>query len=127
MKTYGDSTKTPGQHIDDLGKAASTNELFLSPHRRRLMSEFNQIERVFDNEHPKSAAMLNEMFLSYDTLASSSPPPRISESTSHLHDTLQAADFCAGFASEIMMNASDDRERDLRRHFRKVIFNGATR
>lgn len=113
--------------IDDLGRAASTNELFLSPHRRRLVSEFGKIERVFDNEHPKSAAMLNEMILSCDVLARNFPTPRISESTSDSNDSLQAADFCAGFASEILMNASDDRERELRRHFRKVIFNGATR
>jgi hypothetical protein len=52
---------------------------------------------------------------------------RVSESRSDTNDWLQAADFCAGFASEIMMNATDDRARELRRHFRKVIFNGATR
>jgi hypothetical protein len=91
-----------------------------------LLSEFNT-ERVFDNEHPKSAAMLNELFGSYDQRSRSVPMTRISESSSDSNDWLQAADFCAGFALEIMMNASDDRKRELRRHFRKVIYNGATR
>jgi hypothetical protein len=40
---------------------------------------------------------------------------------------IQAADFAAGFASEIMMNGKDNPERELRQHFRRVIFNGATR
>lgn len=113
--------------IDDLSDAASTNELFLSPYRRKLLLEFGKIDRVFDEEHPKSAAMLNEMLHSYDTSSSDVPRARVSESRSDANDWLQAADFCAGFASEIMMNAKDDRERELRRHFRKVIFNGATR
>ncbi len=113
--------------IDELGGAASTNELFLSPYRRRLISGVDKIERVFDKEHPKSAAMLNEILNSRDVSMTHSPIRRVSESTSDSIDALQAADFCAGFASEIMMNSSDDRERALRRHFRKVIFNGATR
>ncbi len=113
--------------IDDLRRAASTNELFLAPHRRRLVSELEGVERIFDNEHPKSAAMLNEIFGSYDSRSRSLTGRRVSEAASDSNDWLQAADFCAGFASELMMNASDDRERDLRRHFRKVIFNGATR
>jgi len=112
--------------IDDL-RAASTNELFLSPYRRRLMFEVDKIDRVFDEEHPKSAAMLNEIFGSYDTRSKNAPVTRVSESRSDANDWLQAADFTAGFASEIMMNASDNKERELRRHFRKVIFNGATR
>jgi hypothetical protein len=113
--------------IDDLETAASTNELFLSPYRSRLLAGFDKFERVFDNEHPKSAAMLNEIFRSYDLSSSTVPVTRVSESSSDSNHWLQAADFCAGFASEIMMNAPDDRERSLRRHFRKVIFNGATR
>lgn len=71
--------------------------------------------------------MLNEMLGSYDRRASGSAMAWISETASDANDWLQAADFCAGFASEIMMNATDDRERELRRHFRKVIYNGATR
>src|SRR6266567_3912847 len=175
MKTFGDSTKTPGEHIDDrcyilaqfaessqldwardlrsalgrigakfndatvfaarahaafdmddLSRAASTNELFLSPYRRKLRFEVDKIDRVFDEEHPKSAAMLNKIFGSYDAKSHSTPVTRVSESRSDANDWLQAADFCAGFASELMMNASDNRERELRRHFRRVIFNGAT-
>jgi hypothetical protein len=113
--------------IDDLSRAASTNEMFLSPYRRRLLFEVDKIDRVFDEEHPKSAAMLNEIFGSYDAKSKHTPVTRVSESRSDSNDWLQAADFCAGFASEIMMNAANDRERELRRHFRKVIFNGATR
>lgn len=113
--------------MDDLDRAVSTNELFLSPYRRRLLFEVNKIERVFDEEHPKSAAMLNEIFGSYDVTANKLPLTRVSESKSDSNDWLQAADFCAGFASEIMMNASDNKVRELRRHFRRVIFNGATR
>jgi hypothetical protein len=113
--------------LDDLGKAASTNELFLFPYKRRLLFEVGKIDRVFDEEHPKSAAMLNEIFGSYDTRSNNTPKTRVTESRSDSNDWLQAAGFCAGFASEIMMNAIEDRERELRRHFRKVIFNGATR
>ena len=113
--------------VDALYTAASTNELFLSPFRRRLVSEVDRFERVFDQEHSKSAAMLNEMFGSYDKRSKGTPIARITESGSDSNDWLQAADFSAGFASEIMMNATDDREREIRRHFRKVIFNGATR
>jgi hypothetical protein len=113
--------------VDGLSKAASTNELFLSPFRRGLLAEVEKIDRVFDEEHPKSAAMLNEIFRSYDARSKNAPMTRVSESRSDTNDWLQAADFCAGFASEIMMNATDDRERELRRHVRKVIFNGATR
>lgn len=113
--------------IDDLSRAASTNELFLSPYRRQLLFEVDKIDRVFDEEHPKSAAMLNEIFGSYDAKSNSTPVTRVSEERSDANDWLQAADFCAGFASEIMMNSSDNRERELRRHFRRVIFNGATR
>ena len=65
--------------IDELAKAASTNELFLSPHRRGLMSEFQTTERVFDSEHPKSAAILNEIIGSYDARSSGSTLNRISE------------------------------------------------
>ncbi len=113
--------------IECLSKAASTNEMLLSPHRRVFMSQFADVDRVFDNEHPKSAAMLNEMLNAYAVRSSNNLTTRISESCSESNDALQAADFTAGFASEIMMNAAEDRERDLRRHFRKVIFNGAMR
>ena len=113
--------------IDALARAASTNELFLSPHRPALLSQFHDIERVFDNEHPKSAAMLNEMFRGYDQRSHNATVTRVSETSSDSNDWLQAADFCAGFASEIMMNEVNDRERALRRHFRKVIFNGVAR
>ena len=113
--------------MDDLSRAVSTNELFLSPYRRRLLFEVDKIDRVFDEEHPKSAAMLNEIFGSHDARSSNTPLTRVSESRSDSNDWLQAADFCAGFASEKMMNAGNDRERELRRHFRRVIFNGATR
>jgi hypothetical protein len=113
--------------MDDLKKAGSTNELFLAPFRSRLILEIDKFERIFDNEHPSSAAMLNEIFGSYDQRSSNIHPTLVSESRSDSNDGLQAANFCAGFASEIMMNAGDDRERDLRRHFRRVIFNGATR
>ncbi len=113
--------------IEELNRAASTNELFLSPHRRRLMTGLGSTERVFDNEHPKSAAMLNELFDSCETRPSNAQAHHVSESNSESNDWLQAADFCAGFASERMMNATDDRERELRQHFRKVIFNGAAR
>jgi hypothetical protein len=113
--------------IDDLEEAASTNELFLSPYRPRLLQGFERIDRVFDEEHPKSAAMLNEMLGSYDERLSNTAATRVSELASDSNDWLQAADFCAGFASEIMMNATDNREHELRRHFRKVIVNGATR
>jgi hypothetical protein len=103
--------------MDDLSRAVSTNELFLAPYRRRLQFEVGNIDRVFDEEHPKSAAMLNEIFGSYDERSRNTPVTGISESRSDLNDWLQAADFCAGFASEIMMNAGNDRERDFRRHF----------
>jgi len=112
---------------DDLDRATSTNELFFGPYKHKLLSQFGSIDRVFDTEHPRSAAMLNEMLLSCDQLASKKPAPHISESSSESNIALQAADFCAGFASEVMMNAVDDRERELRRRFRRVIFNGATR
>ena len=113
--------------MDDLGRAASTNELFLAPFRTKLRFEVDQIDRTFDTEHPKSAAVLNEIFGSYDERSNNTHIPRISESRSDSNDWLQAADFCAGIASEMMMNAANDRERELRRHFRRVIFNGATR
>jgi len=112
---------------DDLDEATSTNDLFFGPYRPRLLLQFGSINRVFDTEHPRSAALLNEMLLSCDQLASNSAAPRILECSSESNIALQAADFCAGFASELMMNAVDDRERELRRHFRRVIFNGATR
>jgi hypothetical protein len=111
--------------IDALDRAASTNELFLSPHRPRLTSELDQIERIFDNEHPKSAALLNEMMVAASP--SNCTSTKVSESDSSSIDALQAADFAAGFACEIMMNELNDRERALRRHFRKVIYNGACR
>lgn len=114
--------------IDDLDRATSTNDLFFGPYKGRLVMQFGSIDRVFDKEHPKSAAMLNEMMLSYDDLSNNTGVrPHISESDSESNVALQAADFCAGFASELMMNAAADRERELRRHFRRVIFNGATR
>lgn len=111
--------------IDALDRAASTNDLFLSPHKPRLNSELGRIERVFDNEHPKSAALLNEMMVAANP--SIGTGPRVSESDSSSIDALQAADFTAGYACEIMMNELNDREKALRRHFRKVIYNGASR
>ena len=81
--------------IDDLDQAGSTNELLLSPHRRRSISAVDTIDRVFDSEHPKSVAVLNELFCSSDILLSRSRCERISESSSCTHDALQAADFCA--------------------------------
>lgn len=113
--------------IDELNKSASTNELFFGPFRTNLALQFKEIDRVFDTEHPKSARVLNEIFASYDARSNRVPITRISESSSESNDALQAADFCAGFALELMMNAINDRERELRRHFRRVIFNGATR
>ena len=115
--------------LDCLKGAASTNELFQSPHRRALLLDIGAVDRVFDKEHPKSAAMLDEMLtsLEFDRVNSGARQHRISESSSDSHEALQAADFCAGLASEIMMNASDDRERALRSRFRRVIFNGSTR
>lgn len=38
--------------IDDLGKAVSTNELFLGPYKSRALSQLKEIDRVFDKEHP---------------------------------------------------------------------------
>jgi len=113
--------------LDDLQNAASTNELFLGPYGTGILSKVRGIDRVFDKEHPRSAAVLNEIFLNYDTPSSNLRWNQISESSSEGNDALQAADFCAGYASELMMNAIDDREKELRRHFRRVIYNGATR
>jgi hypothetical protein len=113
--------------IDALERASSTNELVLAPHRNRLFFEVNRMDRVFDKEHPRSAAMLNELFSCYDTAVRATPHDRVSEAESASSDELQAADFSAGYASEIMMNATDSPERELRRHFRRVIFNGAVR
>lgn len=111
--------------IESLNRAASTNDLFLSPYMPRMATELGRVERVFDNEHQKSAALLNEM------MAVANPDggagTRVSESDSASVDALQAADFTAGFACEIMMNEINDREKALRRHFRKVIYNGASR
>lgn len=113
--------------VDDLKNAASTNELFFGPFRRTFALKLREIDRVFDTEHPKSAFALNELFANYDERTHQEPTVRISEVGSETHDALQAADFTAGFASEIMMNAINDREKELRRHFRRVIFNGATK
>lgn len=114
--------------IDLLDIAATTNELCLGPFKHAFVRNSRGMERVFDREHPKSAAMLNDMFVSYDARSNNLQPTWVvSESSSESHDALQAADFCAGFASELMMNATDDREKELRRHFRRVIYNGAVR
>ncbi len=85
------------------------------------------MERVFDKEHPKSAKVLNEIFSAYDDAVRVPTKAYVVESSSQSQDELQAADFAAGFASEIMMNAKDNPERELRQHFRRVIYNGATR
>jgi hypothetical protein len=116
--------------VDDLDGAASTNDLFFGPRKMRFLEQVNKTQRVFDVEHPKSAEMLNEMLSSqdnYDERSANLSVTRISESASQTNDALQAADFCAGYASELMMNETQDRERALRRHFRRVIFNGAAR
>jgi hypothetical protein len=113
--------------IDGLSRASSTNEMFTAPHRGHLFFEVNKMERVFDKEHPKSAKVLNEIFSAYDKSVRVPTKAHVIESSSHSQDELQAADFTAGFASEIMMNAKDNPERDLRQHFRRVIFNGAAK
>jgi hypothetical protein len=116
--------------VDTLACAASTNDLFFGPRKMEFLEQVNSTDRVFDVEHPKSADVLNEMLAAYETYDERSGSPavtRISESSSETNDGLQAADFCAGYASELMMNETQDRERALRRHFRRVIFNGAAR
>jgi hypothetical protein len=111
--------------IGALNWAASTNDLFLSPHRPRMASELGHVDRVFDKEHPKSAALLNEMMSVANPIVGTGP--RVSESNSESIDALQAADFTAGFACEVMMNEMNDKEKALRRNFRKVIFDGSCR
>jgi hypothetical protein len=116
--------------VDDLDGAATTNDLFFGPRKMGFLEQVNKTHRVFDVEHPKSAEILNEMLSSrdnYDERSANFSVTRISESASETNDALQAADFCAGYASELMMNETQDRERALRRHFRRVIFNGAAR
>lgn len=105
-----------------------------SPYRRRILTRYANVHRVFDEEHKASAHVLNELLSGqdlYDVMSDNTgthlPSAVVTESPSHSSDFLQAADFCAGFASEIMMNELNDRERALRRHFRRVVFNGRNR
>lgn len=105
-----------------------------SSYRRRILARSRSVERVFDEEHKASADVLNELLTGadmYDVLSDNTASylrtPLVTEASSHSSDFLQGADFCAGFASEIMMNAANDRERAVRQHFRRVIYNGSSK
>lgn len=89
---------------------ASTNELFRSPLSRVMLAEILSTRRVFDDESPKTVAVLNRMseeiadslvdgFVSPDSIANE---PLVREVSSRAIDELQAADIAAGWAREII-------------------------
>lgn len=75
-----------------------------------------KLGHVFDDEHKKSLPILNELVTKI-ALASGVPPTAamllslrqpVSEQSSHLSDHLQAADFAAGWAAEILAGTNSD-------------------
>lgn len=86
-------------------------------------------ERVFDSEHPKTAAVLNEVVTVISTKLSEAWPltplvartPLIKEVDSRGIDHLQAADMAAGWAREMLETGS---LRALADKFEHVWVNG---
>lgn len=107
-----------------------TSDLLLSPLRDLVLREVLSTARAFDQEHQPSTAILNE---ASDVIASSlrqsawfetietSNQPLVAEYTSRDIDHLQAADFAAGWAGDILEYQG---VRALANSFRRVIVNG---
>lgn len=105
-------------------------DLIVSPLRDLVFKEILSTARTFDKEHPDSINVLNEAAdVISGSLAGSpwfqavqrSPEPLVRESDSRAIDHLQAADFAAGWAGDMLEFQGP---RTLVNSFRRVIVNG---
>ena len=105
-----------------------TNDAF-APSHLRVLQELVATQRTFDEEHPRSAEVLNDAAdMMTDALGSALllpgeiwDRPLVQEYSSRDVDQLQAADIAAGWAHELL--AIGD-ERALVATFGRVIVNG---
>jgi hypothetical protein len=108
----------------------STRDVFRSPAAPLVVAELLSISRVFDEEHPKSASLLNEATAAIaDCLEQILPVsgtmtrgPLVTEYNSSSIDHIQAADVAAGWARELLELGD---MRALARAFSRVLLNGA--
>jgi hypothetical protein len=106
--------------------ARSTSDAFRSPLAHVILRELLSTQRVFDNEDPKSTALLNRASEAIaerlrSELPNLSDQPLVREHDSRAIDHLQAADVAAGWAREMIDTGS---VRSLGAIFERVWVNG---
>jgi len=109
--------------------SATSTDLFRQPAHRLVLCELLSTERIFDEEHPRSAAFLNKAVdVIAERLESVLPisgsivdRPLVREYDSRAVDHIQAADIAAGWARELLDLAD---ERAVAGRFARVIVNG---
>lgn len=107
----------------------SMSDAWRSPMAELILCEIMATERVFDNEHPQSVEVLNEIVSEISKRLSETWPmfpkdsksPLIREADSRAIDHIQAADIAAGWARDILETSEP---KALGAQFERVWVNG---